>query len=66
MLTNFHADSKKGHFPAPPIFNILFQKFHGLVPGLVELIDAKDIDMAMSDIRSKTGKNCFFVFLGHF
>ena len=56
MLTNFHgneakkkikikmADSKKGHFPSPPILNIFFQKFHGLVLGLVGLIDAKGID----------------------
>ena len=36
------ADSKKGHFPAPPILNI----FHGLVLGLVELIDAKGIGVA--------------------
>ena len=35
---------KKGHFPAPPILNIFFQKFHGLVLGLVGLIDAKGID----------------------
>jgi hypothetical protein len=34
------------NFPAPPILNIFFQKFHGLVLGLVELIDAKDIDVA--------------------
>ena len=38
------ADSKKGHFPSPPILNIFFQKFHGLVLGLVGLIDAKGID----------------------
>ena len=60
MLTNFHgdeakkifflkkkikmADSKKGHFPSPPILNIFFQKFHGLVLGLVGLIEAKGID----------------------
>ena len=55
MLTNFHgneakekkfkmADSKKGHFPSPPILNIFFQKFYGLVLGLVGLIDAKGID----------------------
>ena len=37
---------KKAHFPAPPILNILSQKFHGLVLGLVELIDAKGIGMA--------------------
>ena len=41
------ADSQKGHFPAPPILNIFFQKFHGLVLGLVVgLIDAKGIDVA--------------------
>ena len=60
MLTNFHgdatkkifffekkfkmADSKKGPLPSPPILNIFFQKFHGLVLGLVGLIDAKGID----------------------
>jgi hypothetical protein len=27
------------NFPAPPILNIFFQKFHGLVLGLVGLID---------------------------
>ena len=37
------ADSQKGHFPAPPILNIFFHKFHGLVLGLVELIDAEGI-----------------------
>ena len=40
------ADSKKCHFPAPPILNIFFQKFHGLVLRLVGLIDAKGIDVA--------------------
>ena len=40
------ANSKKGHFPDLPILNIFFQKFHGLVLGLVELIDAKGIDVA--------------------
>ena len=37
---------KKGHFPAPPILNIFFQKFHGSVVGLVGLIGAKGIDVA--------------------
>ena len=37
---------KKPHFPAPPILNIFFQKFLGLVLGLVGLIDAKGIDVA--------------------
>ena len=40
------AAYKKCHFPAPPILNIFLWKFHGLVLGLVELIDAKGIDMA--------------------
>ena len=37
------ADSKKSHFPAPPILNIFSWKFYGLVLGLVELIDEKGI-----------------------
>jgi hypothetical protein len=40
------ADSKKLHFPAPPILNIFSWKFHGLILGLVELIDAKGIGEA--------------------
>ena len=40
------AGSKKGHFSAPPILNIFFQKFHGLVLGLVQFIDVKGIDVA--------------------
>ena len=40
------ADLKKARFPAPPILNIFLQNFYGLVLGLVELIDAKDIGMA--------------------
>ena len=40
------ADSKKGHFPSPPILKIFFQNFHGLVLGLAGLIDAKGIDVA--------------------
>ena len=36
----------KGHFPAPPILNIIFQKIDGLVLGLVRLIDAKNFDVA--------------------
>ena len=55
---------KKTHFPAPPILNIFSWNFHGLVLGLVELIDAKGIDVYMnvrlSDISSKTGKKCTF------
>ena len=37
---------KKTHFPAPPILNIFSWNFHGLVLGLVELVDAKGIGMA--------------------
>ena len=40
------ADPKKGHFPAPPILNIFFQKFYGLLYKLVEMIFAKGIDVA--------------------
>ena len=32
---------KNSHFPAPPILNIFYKKIHGLVLGLVELIDTK-------------------------
>jgi len=39
------AASKKPHFPAPPIFNIFPRNFYGLVLGLIELIDAKGIDL---------------------
>jgi hypothetical protein len=42
------ADAKKLSFSIPPIHNIFFQKFHGLVLGLVGLIDAKGIDVAQS------------------
>ena len=37
---------KKSHFPAQPILNIFSWNLHGLVLGLVELIDAKGIDVA--------------------
>jgi hypothetical protein len=37
---------KKGHFLAPPILNFFLWKFYELVPGLVELIDVKGIDVA--------------------
>ena len=40
------ADLKKARFPALPIHNIFLRKFHGLVLGLVELIDAKGIVVA--------------------
>ena len=55
MLTDVHggevkkikmADSKILRFSTPPILNIFFQKFHGLVLGLVGLIDAKPINVA--------------------
>jgi hypothetical protein len=42
------ADSKKAHFSKSPILNIFSWKFHRLVLGLVELIDAKGIDVAQS------------------
>jgi hypothetical protein len=40
------SDSKKLSFSIPPILNIFFQKFHGLVLELVGLVDAKGIDVA--------------------
>ena len=40
------ADSKKLSFSILPILNIFSQKFHRLVLGLGELIDAKGIDVA--------------------
>ena len=40
------AASKKPHFPDPSILNIFSLNFHGLVLGLVGLIDAKGIDLA--------------------
>ena len=49
---------KKTHFPASPILNIFWWKFHGLGLGLVELIDAKGIGVA--------SLHAFFVFLGFF
>ena len=38
--------TKRAHFPVLPILNIVSQKFYGLVLWLVELIDAKGIDVA--------------------
>ena len=38
--------TKKAHFPAPLILNIFSWNSHGLVLGLVELIDAKGIGLA--------------------
>ena len=43
---NQNGRLKKAHFPALPILNIFLRKFHGLVLALVELIDAKGIDLA--------------------
>ena len=40
------ADWKKLSFSIPPILNIVFQKFQGLVLGSIGLIDAKGIDVA--------------------
>ena len=40
------ADLKKTEFPALPILNIFSWNFHGLVHGLVELIDVKGIGLA--------------------
>ena len=63
MLTDFHwneakkkrkkknfkmADSKKLRFSKPPILKKIPRKFHGLVLGLVGLIDPKGIDVAQS------------------
>ena len=42
------ADSKKLSFSTSPKSEQFPPKFHGLVLGLVELIDAKDIDFAQS------------------
>ena len=64
------AASKKTHFPAPPILNICSWKFHGLVLGLVELIDAKGLGLAQliwswgcptqPQKQPKNTKNAFF------
>ena len=40
------ADSKKQRFSKSPILKIFSRKFHRLVLGLVELIDAKGIGVA--------------------
>jgi hypothetical protein len=53
------ANSKKLSFSKSPILNIFFQKFHGLVLGLVGLIDAKGIDVAQS-IWPKNKQYAFF------
>ena len=64
------AASKKPHFPAPPILNIFSWNFHGLVLGLVELIDAKGIGVSQliwswgcpteAQKQPKNTKNTFF------
>ena len=45
---NFFLEKKiqNGRFSKSPILKIFLWKFHGLVLGLVELIDVKDIDVA--------------------
>jgi hypothetical protein len=50
------ADSKKLRFSKLPILKNFEQKFHGLVLGLVELIN----------VAQKQAKNAIFVFLGCF
>jgi hypothetical protein len=40
------ADSKKLSFSKSPILKKKLGKFHGLVPGSVELIDVKGNDVA--------------------
>ena len=57
-MTNFHgdeakkiikmADSKKLSFSTSPKAEQFPPKFHGLVLGLIGLIDAKNIDVAQS------------------
>jgi hypothetical protein len=42
------ADSKKLSFSESPILKKFLRKFHGLVLGLVGLIDAKGIDVAQT------------------
>ena len=59
------TNSKKLRFSKSPILKLFLRKFHRLVLGLVGLIDAKDIDVAvrLSDISSKTAKKhikCIF------
>ena len=44
--TNQNGRLKKARFPAPPILNISFQKNHGLVLELVELIYVKGVGVA--------------------
>jgi hypothetical protein len=44
--TNFQNGRLKLGFSKPPILKKCLRKFHGLVLGLVGLIDAKGIDVA--------------------
>jgi hypothetical protein len=67
------ADSKKLSFSKSPILKFFLRKFHGLVLGLVELIDAKGIDVTQPILlrdspakAQKQAKNAFFAFLGCF
>ena len=54
------ADTKKLRFSKSPILKTFLRKFHGLVLGLVGLIDTKGIDVAQPNVSSKTGKKCIF------
>ena len=56
---------QNGRFSKSPILKKFSRKFYRFVLGLVGLIDAKDIYVAqpiwsLSDIRTKTGKKCFY------
>jgi hypothetical protein len=60
------ADSKKVRFSKSPILKNFLWKFHGLVLGLVELIDAKGIDIVQPIWLwgcLNTQKMHFFLFL---
>ena len=61
------ADSKKLLSTSPKAEQFP-PKFHGLVLGLVGLIDAKGTYMVvrLSDVSSKTGKKCSFCVLSCF
>ena len=62
---------KKGHFSKSPILNIFLWKFYELVLGLVDLIDAKGIEVAQPALAPKQPKNtknaffaCFWAYVG--
>ena len=64
---------QNGHFSKWPIFKLFLWKFHGLVLGLVGLIDVKGIDVAQPiwsrgcpSQGQKQPKTEHFVFLGCF